>query len=302
VVWTETFGAARPDMRFHVMSATKPIVASAIWLLMGDGALDISRPVAHYLPEFAGNGKGGVTIEQVLLMTAGFPSGSTMAADPQERRRDMAAWPLEYEPGTRYVYHASSAHWVLAALIDEVSGTDHCSFIEERVTRPLALPRVLGIPWEQQGDIVGLCDGLDTSSGLIAKPADAVAIGIPGGGAVMRAQDLAAFYQALLHNPGGLWKPDILADATSNIRTTLPDPTFNMPANRTIGVVVGAGFGTTWGQAPRAFGWPGAGGQIGFADPDTGISFAFLQFGEADQIQAFARGYRMTEAVLGLTR
>src|SRR4051794_1027389 len=80
VVWSATFGDATPDMRFHVMSATKPIVASAIWLLIGEGKLDISQPVAHYVPGFGDTGKAEVTIEQVLLMTAGFPS-ATMTED-----------------------------------------------------------------------------------------------------------------------------------------------------------------------------------------------------------------------------
>ena len=37
-------------------------------------------------------------------------------------------------------------------------------------------------------------------------------VGVPGGGAVMRASDLAMYYQALLHNPGDLWDRGVLAD------------------------------------------------------------------------------------------
>ena len=47
----ETFGAANNDSRFFVFSATKPIVASAAWLLMGEGLLDVTLPVAR-LAEF----------------------------------------------------------------------------------------------------------------------------------------------------------------------------------------------------------------------------------------------------------
>ncbi len=118
----------------------------------------------------------------------------------------------------------------------------------------------------------------------------------------MTAATLARFYQGLLHNPGGVWKSDVLADGVGNIRCTLPDPLMNLPANRTLGVVVGAGFGTTWGRSPTAFGWPGAGGQIGFADPSTGISFAFLQVGDADQISQFARGAKLSNLALELRR
>jgi CubicO group peptidase (beta-lactamase class C family) len=76
----------------------------------------------------------------------------------------------------------------------------------------------------------------------------------------------------------------------------------NMPANRTLGVVVGAGFGATWGQSPTAFGWPGFGGQVGFAEPATGISFAFLQMGDTDQVATFVRGVRMSKLALELGR
>ncbi|MDQ1449382.1 MAG: hypothetical protein QOC79_2353, partial [Actinomycetota bacterium] len=65
IVCFETFGAATTDTRFCVYSATKPIVASAVWLLIGEGLLDPGRPVAHYIPEFASNGKEAITVEQV---------------------------------------------------------------------------------------------------------------------------------------------------------------------------------------------------------------------------------------------
>ena len=66
IAWTRTFGRARPTTRFWVASATKPIVASAIWLLMDEAKLDIARPVAHYIPEFAANGKQDVTLFHLL--------------------------------------------------------------------------------------------------------------------------------------------------------------------------------------------------------------------------------------------
>lgn len=303
VVWTETFGRATPATRFPVASATKPIVASAVWLLMGEGLLDIERRVADYVPEFAGNGKEAVTVEQVMVMTSGFPNAPMGAEEGADRRRRiarMAGWELEYEPGTRYVYHGGSAHWVLAELIDRLGGRDFRDFIEARVTRPLGLPRVLGIPRAEQRDIaprVRAADSLTPEATAALYEA-----GVPGGGGVMTAADLALFYQGLLHNPGGLWDAEVLADGTGNVRCTLPDPVLGLPANRTTGVVVGAGFGTTWGTSPTAFGWPGAGGQIAFAEPATGISFAFLQAGDPDETRQFARGARFSALALALGR
>ena len=53
----ETFGAADNNTRYSIYSCTKPLVASAIWLLMGRGTIDIDLTVAHYIPSFAENGK-----------------------------------------------------------------------------------------------------------------------------------------------------------------------------------------------------------------------------------------------------
>jgi CubicO group peptidase (beta-lactamase class C family) len=303
IVWTETFGAAEPETRFGVASATKPIVASAIWLLIGDGLLDIRRPVADYVPEFAAHGKHAVTVEQVLLMTCGFPSARMdplEGADSTRRRACLSEWKLEYEPGTRYVYHGDSAHWVLAELIERLGNLDFRDFVEQRVTRPLGLPRVLGIPQAQQTKIAQLSGPAPRDRTLdYGKMIEA---GVPGGGGVMTASTLALFYQGLLHNPGGLWKAEILEDATTNIRCRLRDPLMNLPANRTLGVVIGAGFGTTWGKSATAFGWPGAGGQIGFAEPATGLSFSFLQTGDLDQTTQFGRALRLSSLALELAQ
>ena len=303
VAWTGSFGTADPDTRFRVASATKPIVASAVWLLIGDGLLDITRRVVDYVPEFGENGKEAVTVEQVLVMTCGFPSAVMDAADgadPKRRLARLASWPLEYEPGTKYVYHGTSAHWVLAELIERLGGIDFRDYVEQRVTRPLGLPRLLGIPRAEQTHIAQL-ESPTPASVPFSYPAMFEA-GTPGGGGVMTAATLALFYQGLLHNPSGIWRPDVLADGIGNVRCTLPDPLMNLPANRTTGVVVGAGFGATWSKSPTAFGWPGAGGQIGFAEPATGISFAFLQTGDSKQVTQFVRGTKFSELALEIGR
>jgi CubicO group peptidase (beta-lactamase class C family) len=117
----------------------------------------------------------------------------------------------------------------------------------------------------------------------VASPGGRAA-GVPGGGAVMTAADLGRFYSALLADPVGVWKPEVLADATGNIRCTFPDPLLGAPVNRTIGLVVAgddgkhtmryACFGA--GVSPRAFGHAGAHGQVAWADPATGLAFAYL--------------------------
>jgi CubicO group peptidase (beta-lactamase class C family) len=291
----ETFGQATNNTRFCVFSATKPIVASAVWLLIGDGVLDVTRPVAHYLPEFATNGKEAVTVEQVLLHTAGFPNAQLdlwEGADSVTRVKHFTDWQLEWEPGSRFEYHAVSAHWVLAELIERLTGLDFRDVVEARICAPLDLPRLLGIPEDEQEDIAAFAqsgDATDTSAvdlALLETPA-VRAVGVPGGGAIMTAATMARFYQAVLHNPRGLWDDAVLADAKTNIRCTFNDPLMQVPANRTLGLVLAGDDGlhqfryAMFGKDNSAgsFGHSGAHCQVAWADPATGISFAFLKNG-----------------------
>jgi CubicO group peptidase (beta-lactamase class C family) len=306
----ETFGDATNDTRFPIFSATKPLVASAIWLLLGEGKLDLGRPVRDRIPEFATNGKSMVTLEQVLLHTAGFPT-APMAPDEgidRERRRErFAQWRLDWEPGTRFEYHAGSAHWVLADLIETASGLDFRDYIEQRVCRPLGLPRVLGIPAADQRGIAELVPVGEASAERdehvrMFNDPDVRAAGIPGGGAIMTAADLARFYQALMHDPARVWDPAVLSDATANVRCRFTEPMFDVAVNRTIGLVVAgddgkhvlryAGFGEAC--SPSSFGHAGAHMQIGWADPASGLSFAYLTNGlDGDQMREGARGVRL---------
>jgi CubicO group peptidase (beta-lactamase class C family) len=306
----ETLGDAGPDTRYVIFSATKAFVASAAWLLIGEGRLDIERRVAEYIPEFATNGKDVVTVEQVMLHTSGFPRaplGPPAWAERDRRLEAFARWRLNWEPGTAHEYHATSAHWVLAELIERVSGRDYRDFVNERVTGALGLPRVLGIAPEDQDGIAQLELSGEPASpeelleifGVPELPVtevtddallsfnqpDVRAVGVPGGGGIATAATVALFYQALLHNPDQLWDPDVLADATGRVRNNLPDPLLGVTANRALGVVVAGddgnanrrGFGHT--QSPRTFGHNGAGGQIAWADPDSGLSFCYVTNG-----------------------
>src|SRR5436309_9585824 len=307
----EAFGAAGSETRYVIFSATKAFVASAAWLLIGECSLDIDRRVADYIPEFATNGKDVVTVEQVMLHTSGFPRaplGPPAWADRDRRLEAFAKWRLNWEPGTAHEYHPTSAHWVLAELIERISGRNYRDFVHEAVTGALGLPRVVGIPPDDQSDIaeLALCgdpaspDELQAIFGVPELPVtevtddallsfnrpDVRAVGVPGGGGVATAATVALFYQALLHNLDELWDPEVLADATGRVRNTFPDLlALGAPANRALGVVVAGdgwnanrrGFGHT--QSPRTFGHHGAGGQIAWADPESGLSFCYLTNG-----------------------
>ncbi len=290
VVAFETFGVATNAHRFSIFSATKPFVASVVWLLMADGLVDFSARIDQYVPELGAAGLGGVTVEQVMVHTAGFPTApmdTVEGGDAPRRRARFATWSTEWEPGSRFEYHAESAHWVLADVIERVTGEDYRNVLELRVCAPLGLPRMLGIPLDDQADIVAMVPTSDAAAADPLRRLDeplARASGNPAGGGCMTAAHLARFYQGLLHNPGAVWDTEILRDAKTNIRCTFPDPLMGVAANRTAGLVVAgddgkhelryAIFGR--GCSPGSFGHAGAHAQVAWADPESGISFAFL--------------------------
>lgn len=304
----EAFGTARPTTRFAIFSATKPIVAAAVWHHLADGSLDPDATIGEYVPELAARGFERVRVDHVLLHTAGFPNAAmdhAEGADPQRRRARFAQWSIEWEPGSRFEYHSGSAHWVLMDLLERLNQQDPRDVVERRVSVPLGLPRVLGIGPDDQDDIAPLvamtADAVDDFALRFNDPAVRAA-GVPGGGAFMTAADLACFYQGLLHNPGGVWDAEVLRDATSHIRCGFPDPLLGAPVNRTRGLVVAGDDGqhvlryAIFGSAvsPGAFGHAGAHGQVGWTDPATGISFAYLHSGVwPDQMMSGARSMRL---------
>lgn len=312
LVVDETVGAPAGS-RFVVFSATKALVAGAMWRLIDRGDVDLEAPCATYVPEFGTNGKDVVTVAQVLTHTGGFPMaplGPPAWETRADRRAAFSRWKLTLDPGEAYMYHPTSGHWVLAEIISEVTGLDHTDAIQELVTDPLGLGRLLGIPLDDQDGIVetvargerptaeemqevfGVAIDLDqlvpadvtVDALLTLNDPDARRVGVPGGGGVMRAADLALLYQGFLHNPDGMWSPEVLEAGTAVARVKIPDWS-GVPSNRTLGLILAGddgfadrrSFGRT--ASPRSFGHPGAGGQLAFADPQSGLSVGYATAG-----------------------
>lgn len=307
----ESFGGASNSTAFNIFSATKALIAGVVWQLLGEGKLRTNTKVIDLIPGFGTLGTtpewlAAVTLEQLLTHTSGFPTAPLGPPkwDTREGRIEVfSKWRGSFEPGTHFEYHPTAAHWVVAEMIEVVEGRPYLDVIRDRILDPLALtgmhlgpdsatvevaPLVtVGEPATPEelrevfGD-VAFDPGEVTPAILMAFNDPKIrAVGVPGGGGTATAGALAMLYQALLHNTGALWDPAILADGTGNIRCTLPDPTTGVASNRTLGLVRSGddgksafrGMGPT--VSPQAFGHNGAGGQIVWADPESGYSFAF---------------------------
>ena len=309
----ETFGEADNNTMYCVFSSTKAVMSAAAWLLVAEGELDLEERVAAIVPEFATNGKEIVTVEQLFLHSAGFPSAPFRPLEWDDREARLARfsrWRLNWAPGSRFEYHPTSSMWVIAEIVERRSGKDFREFIRERVIEPLGLTDLhVGLPPEENhrvAECVHVGDGLTSDDyarlGIPEPPVtevteDAIlsfnrpefrAVGVPGGGGVATAAGLALFYQGLLHGGslGGpeVWSAETLAMALEVRSGDLVDPLYGKRVNRALGVVVAGdhernfrGFGHR--NSPLAFGHGGAGGQIAWADPASGVSIGYCTNG-----------------------
>lgn len=306
-------GETRPatdDTLYTIFSSTKAIVAAAVWTLFEDGLLRLDERVAEIIPEFGTNGKEIVTVEQTLLHIGGFPYaplGHPAWTTREGRLAAFARWRLNWEPGTRFEYHATSAHWVLAEIIERRTGVEYRAYLRRRILDPMGLDQLyVGLPAELNGrvaDVLHVTPPEPPPGGWGEVTPDAIlnfnkpevrAVGIPGGGGIARAAELALFYQPLVN--GGeaatgarIMRPETIAFATT-VRTKdyHRDPLTDIPVNRALAVVVAGddgnkhlrGFGHV--ASARAFGHGGAGGQIAWGDPQTGISVGYCTNGFVD--------------------
>jgi len=333
VVEFQSFGSARPDSRFIIFSATKTLVAMALLPHLADGSLDLTTKVAHYLPEFGHNGKADVTVLQLLTMQGGFPQapiGPDHWGTSEGRRAKFAQWRLDWPAGTRTEYHPIAAHWVIAELLETLNSRSYLDVVHERVVAPAGVDPVLGpaaahtpavtvrLAGQYPDDRAALVEvfGRDDLVPQASVGPDALlsmnhpalqAVGIPGGGAIATAADMARIYQHFLHNYGDALPAHWLADAVGTIRNASVSVTDGVPANRTIAGYTSGNDGHhlhRWmPDAPAAFGHAGAGGQLNWCDPESGLSFSFLHDTlHQDPRVEFLRAARLHECVMDAVR
>ena len=155
---------------FRIASQTKAIVSTGIMILHERGALDISHPLARYIPEWkdmqvaVASADGGydleparraITLRNLLTHTGGMSYGSGPAADKWAAAgfqgwyfadRDepvgdtiarMASLPLDEHPGERWIYGYNTD--ILGAVIEKASGMDLNSFLRQEIFEPLGM-------------------------------------------------------------------------------------------------------------------------------------------------------------------
>lgn len=324
VVLQQSYGSAQDDSLICVFSATKAITSAAAWLLFQQGELAEEERVADIVPEFATKDKGHITVGQLFSHTAGFPHAPFAPLDwddKDKRYARFAKWWLNWDPGSRFEYHASSSMWIIAEIIERRSGETYRDFVRSQVIEPLQLQDLyVGLPTPQNpralpcvyvGEAMTPQEYKDlgmrvppetevTESAILSFNTPEVrAVGVPGGGAFATASAMTLFYQALLHggnSHASPWSMQTLLDARRVRSGDFTDLLFKKPANRALGLIISGdksrnfrGFGKT--NSPEAFGHNGAGGQLVWADPATGTSFTYLTPGhDRNSVRQGSRG------------
>jgi CubicO group peptidase (beta-lactamase class C family) len=293
-----------------LFSSSKAIAAMLVHLLSERKLISLLDPVSHYVPAFGKNGKKDISIYQLLCHKAGIP---TVKVDEDEAEalllapgallaRLYAAEPDR--PGRHHAYHALTAGFVIADLIEKVTGQNIRRFLRENVTGPLGLSGmgfgatkriaervarnyVTGLKVSLPGNLyleraIGM--KLEDAVRLSNEPAFYRAV-IPAGNGVATADECARFFQCLL-NGGELdgvrvFKPLTVRRAIVEVGKPEIDRSLLVPIRYSAGMMLGT---RPWGlfgpDTAHAFGHLGFTNNLIWADPERDIAVAVLTTGK----------------------
>ncbi|MGW5334110.1 serine hydrolase domain-containing protein [Streptomyces bauhiniae] len=317
-----------------VRSATKGVAAAALLLLHQRGLLDLDAPVGTYWPEFKAAGKERALVRDLLAHRAGVPVldrplTPAEAADPDLGAAAVAAQAPVWEPGTDHGYHAQTYTWLTGELVRRVTGRPVGEFIASEIAAPAGADVWLGLPASEQARVgrVGPVPAPETPGGLKVRPKRAVADAYADPASLTRRafaaitplpdENAPGYRSATLPASNGIATADGLArvyasligEVDGGIRLFTPETMELARAEASAGpdrvLVVGTRFGLGFmlhGPAsplltPTTFGHPGRGGPLAFADPASGLSFAYVTNGFQGGVTADPRAQALVRAV-----
>jgi CubicO group peptidase (beta-lactamase class C family) len=280
--------AAVDDTLWLLFSNTKVLTMAAVWSLVEEGALSFNDRVVDHIPEFAAHGKGEITLFDLATHQAGFPSANVSRdswADHARMRAEVCDFRPEWPVGSKLQYHGRSAHLTLAMVIEAVTKRDYREVIRERVIGPLGLIDELfvGVPPDEQQRCADSHAPAE-SEARDNSPAFREA-GLPHGGGFGTARAMATFYQMML---GGGRLGAVRLFSHRMIEYVTRDFTGDRPDEGMAGIPMHRGLGPhsrgTGGRirglgsiaAPATYGHGGVGSSYCWADPSSGVSFAYV--------------------------
>jgi CubicO group peptidase (beta-lactamase class C family) len=132
--------------------------------LVDEGKLDLDAPVAQYWPEFAAAGKERIPVRFLLTHQAGLPAvrdplPQEALFDWDRMTRVLAAEAPWWEPGTAHGYHAVTFGWLVGEVVRRVTGRSLGSYFRDEIARPLGADFFIGIGPELDPRVADLVQG-----------------------------------------------------------------------------------------------------------------------------------------------
>ncbi len=315
-----------------VNSCTKGAVALACHLLADRGLLDLDAPVAEVWPEFAHGAKATVTTRMMLNHTTGvaafrdeLPEGSAFDWDYMCDR--VAAEEPWWPPGTRNGYHLMSFGWVAGELVRRASGLSLGTFFREELAEPAGADFWIGLPATEHHRVSPLkpfrpgekeefsaftrafiadADGLQARAwrnrgGAKGDSPEVWSAELGGGGGITNARGLARIYQSCAL--GDFVGPQQVERMKRVSVATERDAMLLLPTRFSEGFMLRMDNRKSFGGdtdsvniREGAFGHVGAGGSIGFADPNIGLSMGYVMNQMGKSVLLDARGEGLVDA------
>ena len=323
------------DTMVIVHSTTKGLAAMTLAVAHSRGWLDYEERVSHYWPEFAQHGKERVTVRQLLGHQAGLfaldePVDRALVTDLDRLAAVLARQKPAWPPGTRQGYHAVTLGFYEGELLRRIDPQHRTlgQFFEEEIARPLGLDVYIRLPEDIPTDRLAtlapprkrdmlfgfpprlLLEVINRRSNIVRAlrgselPLDATRVyarnlEISAGGAVGTARAIAHAYSVFATGGADLkLRPETLALlAAPAVRPAYGffDECMKGEVEFSLGFMkpnVAWPFGST-----AAFGAPGAGGSIGFADPTTAVGYAYVTSQSGTSLTGDPREVALRDAV-----
>ncbi|WP_437601408.1 serine hydrolase domain-containing protein [Sorangium sp. So ce590] len=287
-------GADEPvtlDTIFDLQSMTKVLSTAASALaLVQEGVIRLTDPVASYLPAFAANGKGAVTVYDMLRYSAGLPMDNQRLDEPDAETvwSLMAETPLEYPTGTSVLY-SDLTYRLLGCMIEAAAGEDLDTVAGGCIWGPLGMNDTMYCPppaLVERIAATGYSSIRDcVVRGEVQDEQDFALGGVTGcDGVFSTARDIAVFCQMILN--GGAYggvevlRPDLVRKMKkNNTPQVTAAATDTSPINNLLYTPKGLGW-ELWTSrfssggmrlSPRSYGKAGGAGTFMWVDPDLEI-------------------------------
>jgi CubicO group peptidase (beta-lactamase class C family) len=140
--WWTPYG---PDLRHVLFSLSKSFTSTAVGLAVAEGRLTVDDTLLSIFPEFApeeiSDNLAGMKVRHLLSMSTGHAEDTTgrlFGAQDGKWVKAFMALPVEYEPGTHFLYN-TGATYVLSAIVQKLTGMTLMDYLTPRLFEPLGI-------------------------------------------------------------------------------------------------------------------------------------------------------------------